>query len=114
MNSDGLLPIGSVVLLKNATHRIMIVGFSPIFQGNEMKVYDYSGTFYPEGVIKPDQQLVFNKSDIDKIYAQGYSDDAEKEFRKKVEDVLNKIRDEKGNLVATPEELFEIIENGGK
>ena len=114
MNNDDLLPIGSVVLLKNATHRIMIIGYSPLFQGEKMKVYDYSGTFYPEGQLEPDQQLVFNNSDIDKIYAQGFSDNYEKEFRKKVREVLKKVRDENGFLTATPEELAQIIGNGGK
>lgn len=114
MNKKELLPIGSVVLLKNANHRIMIIGYSPLFQGKKMMVYDYSGTFYPEGQLKPDQQLVFNNKDIDKIFAQGFSDDSEKEFRSNVEKIIDQVRDENGYLTATPEQIAKLMENGGE
>ena len=47
---EGLLPIGTVVLLKNSKKRIMIIGLlqKQIKDGEEI-IWDYSACFYPEG-----------------------------------------------------------------
>ena len=37
------LPIGSIVLLKEATKKMMIIGFSVIAEEEKEKVYDYLG-----------------------------------------------------------------------
>ena len=43
------LPIGTVVLLKGGSKRVMITGFCSV-DGNESDViYDYNGCVYPEG-----------------------------------------------------------------
>ena len=50
MTINGLLPIGSVVLLKNSTKRVMISGVAQVStDGGDEKVYDYTGVLYPEG-----------------------------------------------------------------
>ena len=109
-----MLPIGTVVLLKDAIHRLMITGFSAVSYAEKTKVYDYWGCFYPEGQIESDQHFVFNNSNISKVIHEGYSDDEEKKFRKEVEVLIDKIRDENGIMKVTPEELNKIIANGGK
>ena len=45
----GVLPIGSVVLLKNSTKKLMIMGFAQVAAENQEKVYDYVGCVFPEG-----------------------------------------------------------------
>ena len=67
------LPIGTVVLLKEATKKIMIVGYLPITSDN--KKFDYSGVLYPIGSLSPDQSLLFNSEDIDKVFFTGYKDE---------------------------------------
>ena len=47
MNYDKYLPIGTVVLLKNATKRLMIVGFC-VKGDTDDKIYDYVGCLYSE------------------------------------------------------------------
>lgn len=78
------LPIGTVVLLKNAIKRIMITGFcSREKNDSESKIYDYCGCLYPEGSLTSDKALLFDHSQIDKIYHIGLSnDDEEKKFKK--------------------------------
>ena len=50
MNSEmSILPIGSVVLLKEEKKKIMITGFASVSPDTGDKVYDYSGCVYPEG-----------------------------------------------------------------
>ena len=80
------LPIGSVVLLKDGEKRVMITGFGFIDTNNDdiEVIYDYVGVLYPEGLLSTDQNLVFNHDKIDKIFALGYSDDEDKEFRKRI------------------------------
>ena len=89
MNREKYLPIGSVVLLKEAKKRVMVTGF--VAQSNETgdKVFDYMGCLYPEGIISSEQNLLFNHDQIDKIFYLGYSDEEEKDFKIK----LNKLND---------------------
>ena len=46
-----LLPIGTVVYLKDGKKPLMIIGFCAM---SDSKVFDYSGCLYPEGVISSD------------------------------------------------------------
>ena len=87
MKNEKYLPIGTVVLLKDATKRLMITGFCVKAQDNG-QVYDYTGCIYPEGVLKSDQAAVFNHDQISKIYYMGYSDKEEKTFKNKLNEVL--------------------------
>ena len=81
------LPIGSVVLLKNAKKRLMITGFYIKTENDER--YDYSGCLYPEGVISSSQTAVFNHDQIETIYAIGYSDDEEKAFKSNLDKLIS-------------------------
>ena len=114
MNNDRLYPVGTVVLLKGGKHRVMIIGFTPMLDNDKNRIYDYIGTFYPEGMVNVDQQLVFEHKDIEKVYAFGYSDEVEKDFRKKAIDLLGRLKDENGNMKMTGNELVEFLMNGGK
>ena len=82
------LPIGSVVLLKNATKRLMILGYSRYQAGDQTKVYDYCGCTYPEGFVSPDKTAVFDHDQIAQIYALGYQNDEQIAFRQRLEQVL--------------------------
>ena len=74
-----LLPIGSVVLLRNAKKRLMITGVFPI-QTEEEEVYDYIAVIYPEGYIGPRSNYVFNHGDIEEILFKGYDDEERKGY----------------------------------
>lgn len=76
------LPIGTVVILKGATKRLMISGFCAIDNSNKDKIWDYSGCIYPEGFLTSDQICLFDHDQIEKIYHIGLSnDEEEKEFK---------------------------------
>lgn len=92
---EKFLPLGSIVLLKNATKKLMITGFCAVPNDNKDVMYDYSGCLYPEGVISTEQVALFNHDQIKTIYAIGYSDDEEKQFKEKLIDALN---DKQGNF----------------
>ncbi len=76
-----MLPIGSVVLLKGGQKRLMIVGRiqTDVATGT---TYDYSGCYYPEGMINSKELFMFNNDNIQKLFFIGFQDEEEIEFRK--------------------------------
>lgn len=82
------LPIGTVVILKNAKKRIMITGFACESPENEGKVFDYCGCLYPEGIISSSQNMLFNHDQIEAIFFIGYNDEEAKEFQIKLKNIL--------------------------
>ncbi len=94
MNREKYLPIGTVVLLKDAKKRVMITGF--VAKGKETgdKMFDYMGCLYPEGVISSEQNLLFDHGQIDKIYYIGYVDNEWKETETKLKDIVSKMENE--------------------
>lgn len=71
-NIKDLLPIGSVVVLKDAEKALMIIGILP---RSEEGVKDYIGVLYPEGYINSEMFLVFDHKDIDTILFRGFYGD---------------------------------------
>lgn len=89
MNTEKFLPIGTVVMLNGGSKRVMITGFCTIASDDNSTMYDYCGCLYPEGVVSSDKNLLFNHNQIAKIFALGYSDDEEKQFKVKLKEVLD-------------------------
>ncbi len=84
MKYEKYLPVGTVVMLKGGTKRAMIIGFCAYEDNERGKLFDYTGCLYPEGLIASNQTLLFDHSQIDKIYHIGLVDDEEKEFKEKL------------------------------
>ena len=88
MDIEKYLPIGTVLMLKDAKKRIMIIGYLPV--GNKdgkNEVYDYAACLYPEGIISSDKTLLFNHDQIGEIYFIGNNDEEAKLFIEKIKDV---------------------------
>lgn len=88
----GVLPIGSVVLLKNSTKKLMIIGFAQVSADNPNMIYDYVGCVFPEGFLGPDQTFLFNSHQIEKVYAVGYQDEEQMSFKVRIDKALEEIR----------------------
>lgn len=91
---NGLLPIGSVVLLKDSEKRVMVMGFCQVKPEDKSKVYDYCGCLYPEGYIDSEKVFLFNHGQIDRIYSIGYMDEEQFEVNDKVMEALINIREQ--------------------
>ena len=92
---SGILPIGTVVLLKESTKRVMIIGVLQKALAEEegkQVLYDYSGVYYPEGYMGPDKTFLFNSSQIDKVYAVGYQDEEQFAFKEKIDKIHEELR----------------------
>ena len=80
--SKELLPLGTVVYLKEGTEKIMIVGRGIVFidQDTNDEVYtNYMGCLYPSG-INPENTIFFNKENIDRVIFEGLVDEDEERF----------------------------------
>lgn len=75
-----LLPIGTIVLLKEGEKRLMINGIKQTNANGDGKEYDYLGILYPEGHIGDEFQYLFNHEDISEVIFRGYEDDERNEF----------------------------------
>ena len=98
-----LLPLGSVVKLKDDNHKYMIIGF--MVQTKE-QAYDYLCCIYPLGVIESDKGLFFNHDQIDMILSVGFLDDSGIGFNNEVQKDYNNFR--KLKISNDKEETLEI------
>ena len=88
----GLLPIGTVVLLKGSTKRVMIIGVCQRSAEKPEELWDYSGCLFPEGYIGPDKVFLFNNDQLEKIFSTGFRDEEQMAFNKKAEQAIQKLR----------------------
>lgn len=70
------LPLGSVVLLRGGSKRVMIAG--RLQQREEdHRIFDYCACYYPEGILNPEELFLFNHEDIENVSFVGYQDQEE-------------------------------------
>lgn len=72
------MPIGSVVMTKNDSKMIMIIGFK--YYSNN-KEYDYIGCLYPFGIGDKYSTILFNHEQISRVYHLGYINNQERNFK---------------------------------
>lgn len=98
-----LLPIGSIVYLKEGTSKLMILNRGPIIPSENTDsqglMYDYAGCLYPQG-LNPNNVFYFNQENIDKVLFEGYKDDEEERFQEVYQKWIeeNKSKFEKGTI----------------
>ena len=82
MKKDKYLPLGTVVMLKNGSKRVMVIGFCmEAKKENETARFDYAGCLYPEGIVDSEHFLLFNHDQIDKVYNEAFTDEEDATFR---------------------------------
>ena len=79
-NEEVLLPIGSIVVLKEGYKKLMIIGRMQL-QGKEERLWDYLGVLYPEGYLGEGYTFLFNNEDIEEVVFEGYADLEDEAFR---------------------------------
>ncbi len=90
MKLSGMLPIGSVVKLKESNKRLMIIGCMQQ-QVDSDKLWDYAGVPFPEGFIGAAHTYLFDQVQIARVYALGFQDEEQFAFSAQLE----KLRKEK-------------------
>ena len=88
---EKFLPIGTVVMLKGGSKRLMIIGFCMEAKQNNKNVkFDYAGCLFPEGIIDSNEFALFNHDQIEKVYNEAYSDEITKKFISSLVEFNNK------------------------
>ena len=92
MKFSELLPIGSIVLLKNAFKKLMIIGLMPIKHTDvgEDVAYDYMGVPYPEGYIGQESAMLFMHESIEDVIFTGYSNNERMIFIEAIQKLTDK------------------------
>jgi len=96
---EKLLPLGTIVYLKEGNTKIMVVGRGASFSDEEGQKYsDYIGVIYPNG-IDPEDALFFNHADIDEVIFKGYSDKEEERYLKIFDEWKKSLDKEKNETI---------------
>lgn len=88
MEINNLLPIGTVVRVKESEKNMMIIGVIPEMEGVR---YDYIAVLFPEGYLTEEQIYLFNHSDIEQVHYLGYMNIEYQEFRGSLNLILQEI-----------------------
>ena len=94
-----LMPIGSIVRLREGERRVMICG-RILTRSGEDKIYDYVACLYPQGMLGSDNLFFFNRDAIEEVYFIGFQDQEEMQFRKGVLDKLGDLTVVDGQIVS--------------
>lgn len=94
-----MLPIGSVVLLKEGEKRLMITG-RVLTKAGDDTIYDYAGCYYPEGIGGANSTFFFNRDAIARLYFVGFQDSEELTMRRNVLDTLGELEVRDGQIVS--------------
>lgn len=88
---EKLMPLGSVLKLKNSLSLIMITGYYAVDEEKNI-VKPYIGINYPLGLSRKIQYILFDENSVEKIFHYGYEDEKVKKYN----DRLKKLMEEKG------------------
>jgi len=97
MITKKLLPVGSIVLLKDSTKKLVVVGVLQAKPGSLERVYDYCGCLYPEGYLEAEKFFLFDEEQIEEICFMGFSNEEQEEFERRVREVIKKLVNDKAD-----------------
>lgn len=101
---QNILPIGSIVRLKNGQEKLMILNRAPLFNNEGVLGYfEYSACIYPNGQTGQNV-FFFNEEDIEEVLFEGFKDADEETFC----DTFNE------KIEKTPYPKFHVMTEDGK
>lgn len=87
--NEKYLPIGTVVLLKGGTRKVMINGYCVEAEEFKGRVFDYRGCPFPEGILETDGVALFDMEQIDEVCHMGFKNDESIDFIDKLEAITS-------------------------
>lgn len=102
------LPIGSVCTIKGKTKKVMVTGYYSVSFNGNLKIKDYVGCAYPEGLLLPEATCSFNHDDIEQVDFIGYKNEEQKTFERLLDRITNneKSEEEKAAEFHKENEMF--------
>jgi len=89
---DELLPIGSVIAIKESQKKFMITGIKQILPDEKLE-YDYIGVLYPEGSLGNGTNILFNHDNIEEVIFKGYESPERDDFIALLNETYEKLKD---------------------
>jgi hypothetical protein len=97
-----ILPIGSIVHLKDGNIDLMITSRAQLFNDKgTLGYFDYAAVFYPTGVTEENKFVFFNREDVAGVIFEGYRNEEELHFEATYDEEIAKVPYSK--LGVTPE-----------
>ncbi|MBR3165720.1 MAG: DUF4176 domain-containing protein [Lachnospiraceae bacterium] len=101
-----LLPVGSVVRLKNAVRKAVIMGCMQQVtrgegKGKAPEVYDYMAVPFPEGYLGKGTVFLFNEEDIEEVCFTGYENSESKGYMELIGTVFDAAQKGAGERTGT-------------
>lgn len=97
MECPEFLPLGSIVIVRGSTKKIMVISRGLVLAQDEgMRYYDYGACLYPEGLMG-DTLVYFNHEGIQRVVHEGYADDENGLVLENLARSLKYVEVEKGN-----------------
>lgn len=87
---EKILPIGSVVKMKDSDKKMMITGILQVDEINKHGRYDYVGVLYPVGHVSRISNVGFDQNDIDEVVFRGYEDKEREDYLQLIEKIYKK------------------------
>lgn len=84
-----LLPIGSVVRLRDSSNLLLIIGYGPI-SPNGKTHYDYLATNYPFGLGSNMQAAMIDREEIAEVMYSGYVDEESSAYTELMDILIRK------------------------
>lgn len=75
-NNDRLLPLGTIVYLREGSAKMVIIGRGNLIgeEGDKPMLFDYTGVPYPVGFVGTEQIFYFNAEHVDEVFFEGFTD----------------------------------------
>ena len=97
MKTPDFLPLGSIVIVRGSTKKLMIISRGlALSQDIGLRYYDYGACLYPEGLMG-DTVIYFNHEGIQKVVHEGYADDENDLALESLAESLKYVEIEKGD-----------------
>lgn len=88
---ENVLPIGTVVELKDIDAKVYIAGYCSQNNSRKDYVYDYSGFIFPLGYINEKAIISFDSVQIKNVVSYGYNDGEFLDFKERLEKIISEI-----------------------
>ncbi|MDE5984355.1 MAG: DUF4176 domain-containing protein [Eubacterium sp.] len=88
LNTVKWLPLGTVVSLEGSEQKAMIIGRIQQDRNNPDVKFEYTAVLYPQGLVNPKENYMFNLSQVKRIYFLGFSNEENEIFEKQMDQYL--------------------------
>lgn len=88
---QNILPIGSVVQLKDIDMRVLVSGYCSVTEDKPDYTWDYAGFVFPLGYVGVDSVISFDEDQIERVITYGFQDEEQMRYIAELTEVMKDI-----------------------